>query len=199
MTAFGRLKYKTRIGILLATLLFLLLLNNALSQESHTQVEKTAKAIYEDRLMPSVFLFRIADALYKHHYNSGINLVQSRDSSTSVQQLIALYERTEFTKEEKQEWATFRQYLRDYTSNVEPSSKLEAFQNTIESLGRLADIQAGEGQHLSKDFSSLLKAAKTRGYLEIAILIVIGTITLALIGYSKNAFDNKPPVSPSLN
>src|SRR5688500_4210979 len=109
MNPIQKLRYKTRIGLLLCALLVGLLLNNMAGRESMLQIERTAQAIYEDRLMPSTFLFELREhlqqelALYESPRQDADVLVQQKKHQLAIAALIARYEKTELTAEERTE------------------------------------------------------------------------------------------------
>lgn len=206
MNAIGKLRYKTRIGILLGSLLALLLLNNIAGQESFARMQRDATSIYEDRLMPSTFLFDIREALYQEKMllssgsapeaiEASLNVYRSR-----INVLIDQYEQTVLTPEEKKEWTALKTTLGAFHSATmqTPVSDVQ-FDQAIQALNKLKVIQAGEGALLQKDLSRISMASSFRGYAEMALLIVIGVITLSLIGYSKNVFEKTVSHRPSLN
>lgn len=206
MNAMQKLRYKTKIGILLGSLLALLLLNNIAGQNSFARMQRDANSIYADRLMPSTFLFDIREALYQERMDltSGTNgaeiaasLNQHRENINS---LIARYEQTVLTPQEKKEWSALKKNLGAFHSTktwTEQSS--QQFDKAIATLNNLKAIQAGEGAILQKDLSRVSMASTFRSYAEMALLIIIGGITLSLIGFSRDAFEKVVSHRPSLN
>jgi hypothetical protein len=201
MKALQSLQYKTRIGLLLAALLACLLVNNILGQSSFESIQKDAQSIYEDRLMPSTFIFDLQEHLYQEQ-----TLLQSgmAGSTAAVQQhraavngLVGRYEKTVLTKEERREWLKFKGHLMRMQEG--PASEAELGQ-AMRCLTHLNAIQAGVAKDLETRMTAAANASTIRSYLEFALLIIVGAVTLSLIGYSRNVFQ-KPVTQhrPSLN
>jgi hypothetical protein len=201
-----RLQYKTKVGMLLGAMLLLLLLNNIAGQQSFARMQKDATAIYEDRLMPSTFLFDISEQLYQERLilSSGAAPAAMnaalRVHSANIAELIRRYEKTALTNEERREWNAFKTHLQYFQSASELSPvSTKQFEMALIGLNNLKAIQAGEGAYLQKDMTRIGTNSSLRAYLEMVLLIVIGAITLSLIGFSKNVFEETVSHHPSLN
>lgn len=204
MQPFRRLRYKTRIGMLLGVLMLSLLLNNLASRASIERMERTANSVYADRLMPSTFIFELREHLERSRAlaasppDRNARLLREREQHRlAIAELIRKYEQTVLTDEERAEWKAFKLHLRQFQASQAGADA--HFEQTLKSLNHLSHIQAGEGKHLQANMHALVNASALRSYLEIAIIIAIGGITLALIGFSKGAFEQGPPRRPSLN
>ena len=201
-----KIRYKTRVGMLLALLLIVLVLNNIAGRERFNKIERTAQSIYKDRLMPSTYIFELREHLDREHalfassqpdaaMKQGQNL-----HNTAMADLIDRYEQTELTAEERTEWNNFKQHLHMLRLNRgEPSAFNEHYVQSLKSLNHFSVIQAGEGKQLKANMTSIASTSSLMSYFEIAIIIIIGSITLSLIGFSKSIFEQAPPRNPSLN
>jgi hypothetical protein len=119
---------------------------------------------------------------------------------SAMADLISRYEKTELTSEERAEWNSFKQQLHYLQLNRNARSEFnEHFARTLKSLNRLSLIQAGEGKQLRADVRAIANTSMLISYLEIAVIIIIGGVTLSLIGFSKSIFEQSAPHSPSLN
>ena len=201
-----KIRYKTRVGLLLGLLLLVLLLNNIAGRERFNQIEKTAQSIYKDRLMPSTYIFELREhldqerVLFASSHGDAAMLRQQELHQSAMADLINRYEQTELTAEERAEWNNFKQHLHYLQLNRGLRSGFnEHYVQTLKSLNNLSVIQAGVGMQLRTNMSSIASTSSLMSYLEIAIIIIIGGITLSLIGVSKGIFEQSPPHSPSLN
>jgi hypothetical protein len=114
--------------------------------------------------------------------------------------LIARYEQTELTAEERAEWKTFKQHLHYLQLNRHIRAGFnEHYEQALKSLNHLSMIQAGEGRQLRATMANIASSSAVISYLDIAIIIIIGGLTLSLIGFSKNIFEQSPPHRPSMN
>jgi hypothetical protein len=206
MNPLQKLRYKTRVGMLLGVLLLGLLLNNIAGHASFNQIEKTAKSIYEDRLLPATFIFELREhldrqqALFTSHRQDVEVLRQQRLHQMAIADLVTRYEQTKLTTEERREWKSFKQHLsrflliRDRTEGFDTH-----FEAALKSLNHLSMIQAAEGGRLQADMNSIANISSILPYLEIVLIIILGGLTLSLIGFSKNIFEQSLPRNPSLN
>lgn len=206
MNTIQKFRYKTKIGILLGSLLALLLLNNIAGQNSFARMQRDATSMYADRLMPSTFLFDIGEALYQER----ILLTSSespeavaaslRHHRNDIRDLMQRYEKTVLTPEEKAEWSALKENLAALNQmNAWTAQSNLQFDQAIKTLNNLKAIQAGEGAILQKDLSRISMNSTFRGYAEMVLLIIIGGITLSLIGFSRDVFEKVVSHRPSLN
>jgi hypothetical protein len=204
MNPLQKLRYKTKVGLLLCTLLVGLLLNNMAGRKSILQIERTAEAIYVDRLMPSTFLFELREhlqqelALLESPRQDANTLKQQKTHQLAIASLVDKYEKTDLTSEERKEWNNLKLHL--YRFHQERSGAYtQHFTASIRSLNHLNTIQAGEGKHLQANMHAIASESSLLSYFEIALILIIGTITLSLIGFSRNIFEQQMPRNPSLN
>jgi hypothetical protein len=195
MNYFQKLRYKTRVVALLALLLVCLLLGNFLNQSNMTNVEKAATTIYEDRLLPSTYLFDIREFLFKERTSTfPINYQKE------IKNIIEKYEKTVLTQQEAKVLEALETNLAAYYNSANGTEKKnESFEKIREDLNQLMDIQTNEAKHIKTDLVATLKASTWLAYLEASLLIIIGGIALSLIGFSRNIFTQTFPQNPSLN
>lgn len=197
MRSFQNLPYKIKVGLLLAILLGCLLLNNIINRKSFGNIEKAAISIYEDRLLPSTYIFEIREYLYKEkspaQAGNKANMQVAHKYKADITRLLDKYEHTVLTKQEKNDLVSLKSNLHHYYSL--PGSAVEKdkyFAQTLESLNSLLRIQSDEGNHLKTQMTSIVYNSTLLSYLEVALLIVIGVVTLSFIGFSKHAFQTIP-------
>ena len=196
-----KLGYKHRIGLLLLTLIAVLLLNSASVSRDFNDVQLSVTSIYKDRLLASTYIFDITDQLYQKRMlleHAGMSEdVQKIDAS--IAKLIAKYETTYLTREERLYWTDFKQELSSYNAHSGLGQpRITGFTQIISSLKKLSDLQAGEGNSLLKNTSRIVNASSLHTYLETCIALLIGALTLSIIGSSKMRF-GQPQPNPSLN
>ena len=195
-----KLGYKHRIGLLLLTLIAVLLLNSASVSRDFNDVQLSVTSIYKDRLLASTYIFDITDQLYQKRmlleHGDTRNDVQAIDAS--IAKLIAKYETTFLTREERLYWTDFKQELSSYNAQSGLGQTGTEFTQIISSLKKLSDIQAGEGNSLFKNTSRIVSASSLHTYLETCIALLIAALTLSIIGNSKMRF-GQPQPNPSLN
>ncbi len=206
MNLLQQFRYKTKVGIWLAVLLCCLLLNNILNQAHFGNMEKAAIAIYEDRLLPSTYIFEIREYLYKERMlqQSGLNDKERQQRSgqyqAAIMALLDKYEHTTLTRQERVDWQVFKSNLDGFLAQANTATDQNAyFEKTVKSLGNLLRIQSGEGKHLKTNMTDIVRVSTLTSYIEAGLLVVIGCITLSLIGFSKNVFNQKALRNPSLN
>jgi hypothetical protein len=206
MNPFLKLRYKARVGFLLAGLLTCLLLNNIIGGRSITEMEANARSLYADRLIPSTYIFDITEHLHKELalLQSGqpqsVIYGQERKHELAITKLIAKYELTVLSKEERVQWLAFKSHLNDLRNARYSKEARDAhFEKTLQSLYALNEIQASEGSHLQANMKAISGSSSLRSYLEMVLLIVIGGVTLKLIGVSKDTFEQQWPHKASLN
>lgn len=206
MGPFQKFRYKTRVGLLLTLLLLVLVLNNIAGRENLNQIEKTAQSIYEDRLMPSTYIFELREHLDGEHAllasarRDAMGQREQRLHRAAITELVSRYEKTVLTAEERTEWNTFKRHLSGFQSGREGRHAFDQhFQQALKSLNHLNVIQAGVGRQLNADMSAIAGTSTLMSYLETALIIIIGGLTLSLIGFSKSIFVQSSPRCASLN
>ncbi len=205
MNPYQKLQYKTRVGILLALLLSGLLINNIIGYESYDRMEATANSMYADRLMPSTYIFEITEHLHRGHvlWQSGqaghIAGKGMDEHQLAIRDLIARYEQTALTREERSQWTAFKTNLADLYSRSGSAAAPQAFEKTLQCLNALNIIQAKEGRQLQANVRSIVGTSSLRSHLETVLLLVIGGCTLQLIGASRNIFQQSWPHKASMN
>ncbi|WP_118951898.1 MCP four helix bundle domain-containing protein [Taibaiella helva] len=199
MNLLQQLRYKTRVGLLLAALLVCLLLNNIVNQSNYGHIEKAATSIYEDRLLPSTYIFELREYVYKQREQ-----VRATDGHTNtasqynaaIAMLMSKYEQTVLTKQESTHLHSLKSNMKLFLASPQQE---QYFRNTLKNLNELLQIQSREGRDLKADMVSIARGSTFLSYIEAGLLIIIGAITLSLIGFSKNRFQQRIPSNPSLN
>lgn len=196
-------KYKLKVASALALILGLILFSILSGRQRFADLNQSVSSIYQDRLMPSTYIFEITDHLYQKRLlqeealrqNSNMPAEKCNAHNTAIASLIKRFENTVLTAEEKQSLDQFKNYLHVY-DNIEkqvlsrtdnspiPKDMTYAFNNAMNCLGSLSKIQAGEGMHLTKDSKSIINGTVTTANFEVALLIVLGLYALVLLSVS---------------
>lgn len=205
MNWFRQLKYKTRIGLLLVAIMGIILLNNISGRSNYADLNQTMTSLYKDRLMPATYIFRLSDHLYQKkllHGQPGPGrsaLLQQHD--VAIRGLIGDYEATRLTAEERQQWLTFKQQLQQYDQAAAQGQTVlaaQSFDRALKCLEALSNIQTGEGNQLRQSTSAIISTSAVRSSFEIVLVILLGVVTVLLVGTSKEALLQRPH-KPSLN
>lgn len=197
-------KDKIKAAGVLAIIMVVILFSNISDRKSFSALGNSVTSIYQDRLMPSSYIFEITDRLYKKrllqehatHYNAAplTNTGQAYDREIAT--LIKEYEATVLTKQEKQKWIQFKNSLYQYntlSANTGFTTQAtQSFDQTIQYLGALNKIQVGEGNSLRKSSQTIIDGSSILSYLEIVSLIVLGIFTLILLSVADTTLLKKP-------
>lgn len=191
---------KRKIVAFLLVVLLLGLINNYFSRKYYNNIDKNMSSIYNDRLMPASYLFKISD----HLYQKKLLLEQEDIPKTSlgaelkkhdvaVDHIIADYRKTYLTDAEKSQWNTFLLHLKNYNQAEADFVKTESntqqkaaalqssFRSALHSLSELNDIQTSEGARLRTDSHELISSTLLQAYLEISLLFIMGVAVLMLL------------------
>lgn len=205
MNWFRQLKYKTRIGLLLVAIMGIILLNNISGRSNYADLDQSMTSLYKDRLMPATYIFRLSDHLYQkkllHDQPAPGQPAQLQQHDAAMRNLIRDYEATRLTAEEQQQWLIFKQQLQQYDRAVTRGQTVlatQSFDRALKCLEALSTIQTGEGNQLRQSSSAIISATAVRSSFEIVLVILLGMVTVLLVGTSKEALLQRPH-KPSLN
>jgi hypothetical protein len=201
------IKYKIRAVFGLASIIVVILAGNLLLRVRLADLDKSMSSIMNDRLKPSAYIFDITHSAYQKRllFADGVVNAQtvaeiSRHSHT-IDTLISSYEKTYLTTEEKKQWAAFKQHLDAYDhleglyfsgQTANKQAMAAEFAGVLNNLGNLSKIQIGEGNELQKHSRSVVDSTIAFSSVEIALLIVLGLFTMAILSISDHVlFNNK--------
>ncbi|RXK62775.1 hypothetical protein ESA94_07200 [Lacibacter luteus] len=206
MKQFISIKEKRIAAIVLFVVLVGIGLNQLWHEKEYAQLGKNMASLYQDRLMPSGYLFEISDHLYQKkilHMNEAVAAeqlnAQLQKHDVAITQLISAYEKTYLTKDEQQHWKALLASLAAYKTaeeNWRSSSDSPAhepilekhFQQAQAALGNLNDVQAKEGSVLQSNSKAIISHTVVQSYLQIAMLVVIAVIAAILLLARDNPF-----------
>ena len=198
-------KKKTRAIMLLFCILGIIMLVNFASRKDYADLDRNFSSIYQDRLMPAGYLFKISDHLYQKKMIQQSDEVspestqaQTKEHNEAISVLIKDYEATYLTAAEKTLWQNFKQALVHYNQAEQsyltlPASQAvtelvlqNSFDQTIGTLNRLNDLQASEGKVLQRQSKAILGGYLMQSYLEAGLLFVLCFLLFLLLGISQN-------------
>jgi len=205
MRTLSSLTQKTRFGLGLAILIICLLLNNIINQQNFKDIERSAMSIYEDRLLPSQYIFEIREYIFKGQLLQAAPDSDEKDKKIAAYQaavmvLVEKYEQTLLTKKEKIDFTSLKSNLHHYFAKHDKASVQQAsYENILEDLNSLLYIQSGEGNHLKTSMVSIAHHSILRSYLELCLLMGISAFALAVAGFSNRFLKAEFYQRPSLN
>jgi hypothetical protein len=157
-----------------------------------SRLDQSISSIYKDRLLPATYLHRIANHLYEQRLTGGDSHPMAIDS------LVAAYETTYLTPDEKKQWASFKTHLSRYRQEAakgDTAVSQQEFQETISDLIDLSNIQIGEGKNLESDSHNVVSGSVLSSQLEMSLLIILGLLATVLLFMTDNAFSSAGPHS----
>ncbi len=198
MNATRGAKEKRKLVFLLLVILSFILLNNYFSRKYYNKLDKNMSSIYEDRLMPTSYLFQLNDHLYQkklllQDLLQGIPVASALDSHNRVvNEIIEAYTKTYLTENEKEYWNAFIISLGKYNEaeaiqlkdveNIGIGRTLSiSFLEALSVLNNLNELQTTEGLRLQDESKSLIHSTKMGAYLEVSLLFILGIIALWML------------------
>jgi len=190
---------KKRLVLFLLIILLFSLLSNYFSRQSYDRLDRNMSSIYQDRLMPSSYLFRLNDHLYQkklllQDLSDQPAITAALDSHNhDINGIIEAYSATYLTANEEEYWTDFKSSLEKYNraendilaasgNNADADRMLNAgFIQALSSLNQLNELQAAEGLKLQDDSRSLLQSTVLRAYLEVSLLFILGIVALWML------------------
>nr|WP_294905797.1 MCP four helix bundle domain-containing protein [uncultured Lacibacter sp.] len=206
MKQFISIKEKRVAAIVLFVVLGGIGLNQLWHEKEYAQLGKNMASLYQDRLMPSGYLFEINDHLYQKkilHMNKAVSAeeltAQLQKHDVAVMQLIDAYEKTYLTKDEQQHWKALLTSLAAYKTaekNFRAGSDAYAYEQLLDkhflqaqaALNNLNDVQAREGSVLQHNSKAIINHTVIQSYLQIAMLAIIAVIAAILLLARDNPF-----------
>lgn len=175
---------------LLIIVMALLLFSNISDRRRLRDVRESFSSIYDDRLMPATYIFRITDHLYQNRllaereYSAERDaMLQGHDDEIAI--LITQYETTYLTEEESRQWAAFKYHLSMYDASEKDGGNelLESdhFNQAMFCLNELSKIQVGEGSVLHEQSRAIIDGTNAFSEFEFTLVMILGLISLVLI------------------
>lgn len=196
-----QVKDKVKAAVVLAIIMCVILLTNFSERRGFANLGRSISSIYEDRLLPSTYIFGITDHLYQkrllhsqylHGENAGAALAIQQHNA-AIKELETNYETTYLTPEEIAQWGNFKTHITRYNqyeagsltgSITQPANALlvQEFNSSLQALNALSRIQVGEGSSLRKSSVAIIGSNTILSDLQITLLIILGIFALVLLG-----------------
>lgn len=203
-------KNKIKAAIVLLVMMLLLLGHHVIQNMRFTDVDASVNSIYNDRLMPATYLFRMSNHMYQVRLLLENNKISETDLAKQLEahdqhinQLINNYETTYLTQEETKAWQLFKENLalyRQVRAATEKEAEADAyFAAVMDHLRELNKIQEGEGYAIHQDIQGTLQGAQMESSFEVIIAMVFGVMALILIRMPDKPFLKAVPKGSSLN
>lgn len=189
-------KEKMKAVAVLLLIIVLILVNNISNRKTFSKLNESIASIYKDRLMPATYIFQLTDHLYQKKFL--LNEMQANDNAaiatrhdSAIHAIIKTYEATFLTPAEKKHWVAFKKELEQYntlTSGLYKNSNTvnESFDNVMQRLNSLSEIQASEGSHIFSIARIDVGGTIIMSHLEVALLLILGIFALVLISANDN-------------
>ena len=190
-------KDKMKMAAVLLLIIVLILVNNISNRKTFSNLNESIASIYKDRLMPATYIFQLTDHLYQKKLLYGGQEAGSAQTAnavrhdTAIANLIKTYETTYLTAAEKKQWTLFKQHLQHYNTLINTPVNNDkaistAFNDVLQSLNALSQIQANEGSQIFKISSLDINGTIIMSQLEIALLLILGIFALVLVSANDN-------------
>ncbi|MNF64114.1 Four helix bundle sensory module for signal transduction [compost metagenome] len=200
---------KTKAAFVLLIVMFIILLSNFNTLQNSKKVNEDINAIYNDRLVVARYIFQYANELHSIKANAidtKLSDIQKKNANMAalqnIQSINKLYLKTVLTPKEK---ISFEAFLASCSTISKESSNKDwlrvdySSNQALETLEMLSQIQINEGKSKLAHSNALHKGNNSLGELQIALLVVLGGITLYLLIAKKKKTTIKIPQSPSMN
>ena len=200
---------KTKAAFVLLVIMFIILLSNFNTLQNSKKTNEDINAIYKDRLVVARYIFQYANTLYFIEINAAATNTtdfQKRDKILAalkkIQNIDKLYLATVLTPKEKTYFMTFIASCSAVNSATQNENWNQVRYNSnqaLQTLEQLSKIQSEEGRSKLTHSNTLHNDNNSMGQLQIALLVILGGITLYLLLSKKNKISIKIPESHSLN
>lgn len=194
---------------MLAVLMLFIMMFSLLESYNITRISKSFNSIYEDRLIPAVDLFSIADHIHSKRNQLFTFLFTENISSAEIEnyiknensqldKLISKYENTYLVRAETNYLASLKKNLRDYgrdelllikTADENKEIARELYLNTTvhlyneltKDLMRLTQVQTEVGRGLLRDSQDSQSSSGFISQLQFVIAIILGLVIMILV------------------
>jgi MFS superfamily sulfate permease-like transporter len=200
---------KTKAAFVLLIVMFIILLSNFNTLQNSKKTNEDINTIYNDRLVVARYIFQYGNELYfikTNAVDTKLNDTQKKDKITAalknIQNIDKLYLKTVLTPKEKTSLAAFLtscSTINKEAQNKNWSQVNNSSNQALQTLEQLSKIQSEEGKSKLTHSNTLHNDNNSMGQLQIALLVILGGITLYLLLSKKNKISIKIPESHSLN
>lgn len=200
---------KIRLAIMLAVLMLSIIIFSLLESNNVTRISKSFNSIYEDRLIPAVDLYSIADhihgkrnQLFTFLFTDNISQVEIekyiKEENLKLDKLISKYQSTYLVKSESNYLNSLKRNLRDYrrdemlliqTAKDDKETARNLYLNTTDhlyndlnkDLMRLTQVQTQVGRELLRESQNSQATSGFISQLQFATAIILGLVIMILV------------------
>ena len=196
----GGIRSRVGAALLLSAMLLSVLINNYWEQSNVQHWDESFSSIYDDRLLPATYIFKLTERLYKKRLLWGeaaragsAEAIRAKldEHDEAIDALVMEFETTVLVDAEKQalkgfksRWRACRDLERRWVDLPSEGSlpAMEAeFDQALHQLNMLSRIQEQVGFDLKKGSKNLLASSSILSRLQIVLLIVIGLLIPFLV------------------
>lgn len=200
---------KTKAAAVLIFVTILLLISNYFIGLNSKKTNESIKAIYNDRLLVSHYIFQYSNAIHQIKacaiQNNPNDLEKQNFISMCLYRISSIdkkYLATVLTPEEKKQFKTFQNQctaIQTLNKNKNWQKIAQLSTQSLHTLEVLAQIQIDEGKTELTTANTLHNGNKIFVQFEIALFIILGCLSAYLLVLKKMKIKIKIPESPSLN
>jgi hypothetical protein len=212
------IQQKAQVAFLLAIILVAVYIKNLIDRRNVSELGNTFSSVYEDRLLVESYIYRLADHLYQKQMlidqcslqgNSESIRLSMAQHNAVINGLIQDYEKTNLTNQESIYFESLKKNISKMISLENEYLEVQAgvptavsldqqFFRTTKNLDQLSTIQIMEGKNMADQSKKIVAGSAMLTQFELAMIIVIGLIILALI-FASNSFAPKHFQNHQLN
>lgn len=200
---------KTKAAIVLLIVMVIILISNFIRLQNSKKANEDINAIFNDRLVVAHYIFQYANDLHSikaKALETGLNDAQKNAGIVASMQHIhgidKLYLATVLTSKEKTLFVTFLtscSAIEAQSQNNNWPQVTHSSDQALKMLKLLSQIQINEGKAKLANSNSIHRENTTWGELQIALLVVLGSIALYLLVVKPKKIKVKIPEPPSMN
>ena len=200
---------KTKAAFVLLIVMFIILLSNFNTLQNSKKTNEDINTIYNDRLVVARYIFQYANELYfikASAVEAKLNDAQKKNQITvalkNIQNIDKLYLKTVLTPKEKTSLVAFLascSAINKEAQNKNWNQVNYSSNQALQTLELLSQIQSKEGKSKLTNSNTLHNDNNLLGQLQIALLVILGGITLYLLMIKKNKVNIKIPEPQSMN
>jgi hypothetical protein len=200
---------KIRLAIMLAVLMLFIIIFSLLESYNVTRISKSFNSIYEDRLIPAVDLYFIADhihgkrnELFTFLFTDGRTADEIRHylakENANVDKLIAKYENTHLVSIESSYLTSLKKNIQDFrrdeliliksaeenkeaAKNIYLQTTVHLYDEMSKDLMKLAQVQTLVAKELMKESQGSQSSSEFISQLQFVIAVILGLIIMILV------------------
>lgn len=173
------LKQKTKIAVLLFSIMTCTILIRLLEDRSIRDLNESFVSLYNDRLIPATDLFYVSEHIHAKSIllnNKAIDEPQRQSQlslhNKAIDSLIRKYEKTYLVKQEKQHLATLKKSLL-------ANNQMEG--QALKDLTQLMKIQTQVGKELIEESEFAISGTKIYSAVQMVLAIIIGILIVGIL------------------